>query len=476
MSKLSLWKTIFFLCALCAVEVTPSPAQVFTTLVSFNGTDGGDPLGSLVQGVDGNFYGTTAAGGANSNELICTANMESTCGTVFKITAGGTLTRLYSFCAQTNCTDGATPSAGLVLATDGNFYGTTAYGGTTSSTPGCGTVFKITPGGTLTTLHIFDGTDGCVPNAGLVQATDGNFYGTTWLGGANIDGTVFEVSPSGKLTTLHRFDGTDGQYPSALVLATDGNLYGTASYGGAHGLGTVFKITPVGTLTTLHSFDGTDGATPSALVQATDGNFYGTTFDGGANNDGTVFKITPVGTLTTLHSFDFTDGEFPSALLQGTDGNLYGAASQGGANDDGTVFKITSSGTLTTLHSFDGADGQNPLAELVQATNGNFYGTTSQGASDACTFGCGTVFRLGVGLGLFVETLPTSGKVGTAVIILGNNLTGSTSVTFNGTSAKFTVVSSSEIKTIVPSGATTGKVKVTTPHGTLTSNVNFGVP
>jgi uncharacterized repeat protein (TIGR03803 family) len=252
--------------------------------------------------------------------------------------------------------------------------------------------------------------------------------------------------------------------------------------GGANGDGTVFEITPSGTLTTLHSFDGADGQEPEAgLVQATDGNFYGTTYGGGVNANGTVFKITPGGTLTTLYSFcsqpDCTDDRYPrAALVQATDGNLYGTTGGGGGIPSyGTVFKITPSGTLTTLYSFcsqlDCPDGYSPSAALVQDTNGNFYGTTFGGGAN----GDGTVFSLSVGLGPFVETHPTSGWVGAAISILGTNVTGATRVTFNGHSAVFTVVSSSEITTTVPARATTGKVRVVTPSGTLSSNVPFQV-
>ncbi len=208
------------------------------------------------------------------------------------------------------------------------------------------------------------------------------------------------------------------------------------------------------------------------LVQANDGNLYGTVEEGGANGFGTVFKITLSGKLTTLHSFDGTDGEYPAAgLVQGTDGNLYGTTLNGGTNGDGTVFKITPRGKLTTLHSFDGADGSETFAGLVQATDGNLYGAPEEGGAN----GDGTVFRLSVDLGPFVETQPTSGKVGTADKILGTNLTGATSVTFDGTAAVFKVVSKSLITTTVPAGATTGKVEVKTPRGTLKSNVDFRV-
>ena len=282
--ELSSWKTICVVFVIYAATAIASPAQTLTTLTNFDGFDGGGPE-ALVQATDGNFYGTTIAGGNASQ------NCQYGCGTVFKITPEGTLTTLYIFCTQTNCPDGAKPGIGLVQATDGNFYGTTFYGGTSSACPGgCGTVFKITPAGTLTTLHSFDITDGAFPFVGPVQATDGNFYGTTTQGGTKGSGhcdslyygcgTVFKITPSGTLTTLHSFDGTDGYYIFAgLVQATDGNFYGTTEYGGAYGPGTVFKITPEGTQTTLHSFDNTDGANSYAgLVQAIDGNFYGTTW------------------------------------------------------------------------------------------------------------------------------------------------------------------------------------------------------
>jgi len=262
-----------------------------TTLHSFNGADGSLPTGVLVQASGGNFYGTTSQG--PPDEYI---------GTVFKMTSGGTLTTLYNFCSQPNCADGGSPYAGLVQATDGNFYGTTIYGG--EGWPCCGTVFKITPGGTLTTLYMFTGgSDGNFPYAGLVQATDGNFYGTTGFGGANGGGgTFFRITPSGTLTTLYSFcsqpncaDG-GGSY-GGLVQASDGNFYGTTCCGGAYGSGTVFKMTPTGVLTTLHSFDPDGEYFISGLVQATDGNFYGTTQAAGGN--GTVFRVGVVRTCAT---------------------------------------------------------------------------------------------------------------------------------------------------------------------------------
>jgi uncharacterized repeat protein (TIGR03803 family) len=473
MSKLNFCVRACALFVLWATTAVTLPAQTFKTLHSFDNTDGAFPDAPPVQASDGNFYGTTQNGGNTACALGC--------GTVFKLTPNGKLTT-FSF----DGTNGSDPYAGLVQAANGDFYGTTSSGGTDNGNgncpTNCGTVFKITPGGKLTTLYNFNYTDGSGPLGSLLLATNGNYYGTTQGGGSTGAGTVFKITPSGTLTTLHTFtNGEDGGLPiGRLIQATDGNLYGTAWTGGTSNYGTVFKMTPSGTLTTLHSFASTDGALPFAgLVQATDGDFYGTTEEGGTSSYGTVFKITPKGKLTTLHSFSGgTDGDTPiSPLVQATDGNFYGTASYDGKYPNfGTVFKITPSGKLTTLHNFDSTDGSYPYAGLVQATNGKFYGATfAGGSSSACQFACGTVFSLSVGLGPFVETLPTSGKVGAAVRILGTNLTGATSVTFNGTAAKFKVISKSEIKTDVPSGATTGTVEVKTTKNTLKSNVVFRV-
>ena len=291
------------------------------------------------------------------------------------------------------------------------------------------------------------------------------------------------------MTTLYNFcaqaNCADGENPYAvLVQATDGNFYGTTLKGGSYSVGTVFKITPAGALTTLHSFDGFDGGNAySGVIQAANGNFYGTTLDG-VGDFGTVFEVTPSGTLTTLHSFNLTDGGGPfGGLVQATDGSLYGTTGGGGGSGNcrggcGTVFRITAAGTFTLLHSFDFTDGENADAALVQGTNGTFYGTTTFGgySSGNCSYaGCGTVFSLSVGLGPLIKLVPATGKIGEAVKIIGDNLDFATGVTFNGTPATFTVVSRTEISTTVPSGATTGPVQVTLRNGTLTSNVNFQV-
>jgi uncharacterized repeat protein (TIGR03803 family) len=463
-------------------------ARTFKSLASFNGTNGDFPqYGSLLQGFDGNFYGTTYEGGVSSH-----CPYRQGCGTVFRITPAGKLSTVYNFCALLNCADGALPVEGLVQTTDGNFYGTAFGGGAT----GWGTVFKITAQGKLTTIYTFCAQglpcpNGSGPLGGLMQATDGNFYGTTQSGGAYFGGTAFKITARGKLTTLHSFcarDCADGTEPmGVLVQATDGNFYGTTSNGGVNSscsqitCGTVFKMTPSGKLTTLHTFcqqaDCSDGASPWAgLVQTTDGNFYGTTSEGGTPNMGTVFRITPAGELTTLYTFctqgNCTDGAGPiAALVQATDGGLYSTTSGGGSIGYGTVFKITPKGNVTTLFSFDSTNGCCLYTGLTQSTNGTFYSTTSGGGAA----NEGTVFSLAVGLRPFVEIEPASGKVGAAVVILGNDLASASKLSFNGTAATFTVISRTEIKATVPSGATTGFVTVTTPKKTLKSNVVFRV-
>jgi uncharacterized repeat protein (TIGR03803 family) len=471
-------------------------AQTLTTLVNFDINNGDGQYSALVQGTNGDLYGTTYEGGAYNTHC------REGCGTVYKMTPTGTLTTLYSFCQKASdagCSDGLYPNAGVIQASDGNFYGTTLDGGFynyTNCGGGCGTVFKITPGGALTTLYSFNGTQGSRPRTGLIQGTDGNFFGSTSEGGDFGYGTIFTITSSGALTTIHSFceasGCADGADPlGALVQAADGDFYGTTSLGGlGHGAGacvssgldtgcgTIFRITPAGSFTTLYSFctqtGCPDGQQPNGLVEGSAGGFYGTTGT-------TFFKITPSGALSILYTFcvqsgcpDGTDAQGP--LSQGTDGNFYGVTEYGGLSgcngeECGTIFKITPGGALTTLYSLNGTDGGYPAAGLLQGTNGDFYGTTSYGGAD----NHGTIFSLSVGLGPFIKTHPATGAVGATIDILGTNLAGATAVRFNGTAAAFNVVSSSEITTTVPAGATSGTVDVTVPSGTLSGNVPFQV-
>jgi uncharacterized repeat protein (TIGR03803 family) len=476
-SLLKMRKTTNLALILCAFSASVLSAQTLTVLHNFDNTDGSYPWGALVQAANGDFYGTASSGGANGQ------------GVVFKITPGGVFSTVYNFCSQggTACTDGEQPRMGLMLDGNGYLYGTTLFGGANNR----GTVYRITPAGALTTLYSFCNlascADGWAPYGVLVQADSGAIYGTTNQAGKYNSGTIFYIGTGG-LTTLHNFCATSGcpggAHPSAgLIQAENGDFYGTTSGGGANcsddgGCGTVFKL--IGdTVTRLYSFcsEGgsacTDGSGPNAgLVVGTNGNFFGVTPTGGLNNEGTVFEITPSGALTTLHSFCIQtgcpDGQVPlGGLILGSDGNFYGTTSGG----FGTIYQITPSGALTTLATFDNTNGSDPYAAPVEGTNGDFYGTTNGGGAH----GYGTIYRLSTGVAPFARTVPTAGRVGAGVKILGNDLTGATSVSFNGTAAVFSVVSGAQITTTVPSGATTGPVQVVTPTATLTSNVAFDV-
>jgi len=404
-----------------------SPAGNVTILHSFSVSEGTNPFAGLIQDVDGSFYGTTSRGGGASPWNP---------GTVFKMDGAGNVTTLHSFVRS----GGASPFAPLILATDGNFYGTTNEGGSSNSgivfrmdasggvtpvysstailPPGMfqaataslmqaadgdfygtarygignsGTIFRMGASGNVTTLHAFTGGDGASPNGPLVQARDGDFYGATEAGGTEGyggDGTVFKMDSSGNLTTLHFFAGSEGEgfRPFAgLLQTTDGDFYGTALRGGANNRGAVFKMGPSGNVTTLHSFNGADGSSPSApLIQASDGNFYGTT-------SATIFRMDGSGNLTTLHLFPSTDAfGLSSGLIQAKDGDFYGTTALDGENNSGTVFRMNPCGNLTTLHSFDGSDGSAPRAPLLQAPDGRLYGTTVGGGPGRG----GVVFRL----------------------------------------------------------------------------------
>ncbi len=405
----------------------------YSVLYSFG--KGDSPNGGLIQGSDGNLYGTTAEGGAQI------------AGTVYMVTSAGVESVLHTFGSGS---DGRNPNA-LIQGSDGNFYGTTRGGGDSVANSG-GTVFTLTPAGTETVLHSFgSGSDGLYPG-GLIQGRDGNLYGATDEGGTNGTGTVFMVTPAGTETVLLEksvydliqvsdgnfygiagSDGTlnnegtfsmltptgtetdlytfslahDGGSPASLIQGSDGNFYGITSGFSAinpandnlinHG--SVFKLTPMGVETVLHHFaTNTDGAYPTSLIQGSDGNFYGTTISGGANGNGTVFMVTPAGTYSVLYSFGPGDSGAPGVdvwnppfIIQGSDGNFYGETSAGGGeNDAGGIFMVTPAGIETVLHSFGtGSDGQGPNLDLFEGRGGIFYGTTSLGGTN----GNGTVFK-----------------------------------------------------------------------------------
>ena len=473
------------LCAFLIATGVASSAQTFTRLAKFNGTNGEWPLyGSLIQGTDGNFWGTTEFGGSNFS------NLGEGQGTVFMVTPEGKLTAVYSFCPNPqDCTTGTEPYYGLVQDTAGNFFGLTEFGGGADK----GTLFELTPQGELTTIHSFctapNCADGADPGGPPILAHNGNFYGS--VGGGY---SIYEVTPADAFTyTTFSQAGGLGQF----IEVANGFL--GLGGPGAHRAGSIGLVTRSGEYETLYSLCSepgcTDGSGGSWLIQGADGNYYGDTLYGGEYNSGVVFKLTPSGQYSVLYNFcsqaNCADGATPyGSLMQATDGNFYGTTTFGGVpvvngqlfEGYGTVFQLTPAGVLTTLHTFceEGgqcAQGAYPLAGLVQGTDGNFYGTASGigPGLDSCPGNCGSVFKISMGLAPFVQANPSFGKVGHAVNILGNNLTGTTSVSFNGTPATFTVISPTYIKAEVPSGATTGTIEVTTPSGTLSSNVPFGI-
>jgi uncharacterized repeat protein (TIGR03803 family) len=436
-------------------------AQTVTTLQNFNGTNGANPfMGALTQGRDGKLYGTTYYGGANS------------LGTVFRFNqATNFISVIHSFAG----TDGSSP-VGLMLATDGNYYGTTNYGGSAD----IGVLFKITSGGTYTLLHSFlGGSDGEFPEDAPIQASDGNLYGITVGGFSNggelIASTVYKYTRAGAYSIVSTLPTSVGLYAQGVMQGSDGNLYVTANGGGANGCGSIVKLTLAGVLKQVHSFNCTNngGEYPVApLVQASNGNYYGTTPDGGSFDFGVLFELGASFGETVSHTFTSSGARTPwGGLVQGTDGNLYGVSQSSGSLDGGILYTWNPSTLIyAELYQFTG-DG-NILAPLMQHTSGLFYGTSQEQG----THGDGFLFSVDMSLEPFVAFVYPVGKAGSTAEILGQGLTGTTSVTFNGIAAtSFTVVSDTYMTAVVPSGATTGAVVVTSPGGPLTSNVSFRV-
>jgi uncharacterized repeat protein (TIGR03803 family) len=361
-------------------------------------------------------------------------------------------------------------------------------------------VYKLTPTGQFKTIGSFTYTNGYYPIAPLVQGTDGDLYGTTWEGGASGIGSVFRVTSKGKITTLHSFNFYDGAYPRApLVQGSDGNFYGVADEGGDNEFGTIFRISPKKKFAVLHSLTSSDGEYSSGgLVAGTDGNFYGNTY--GSSNRGTLYRITPAGKFSVLHTFDGFHGSHPEATqVQHTAGVVYGNTFDGGAHSYGTIFTLnaglppfaklvtfigpvgTSIGILgqgfagATVVSFNGAPAQ------FQIGSDTFLTVT---VPDGATTGAVTVTMPGGKLvsnqnfmvtPVIASFTPASGPVGTHVTITGVSLSQASVVKFGTKAASFTVNNDRKITAVVPAGAKSAKITITTAGGIATSPKQFVV-
>jgi uncharacterized repeat protein (TIGR03803 family) len=440
-------------CILLLATSVGLSAQTYKVLYNF-GHKAGDPTNPMAAGIiaqsrGGHLFSTAGFGGANN------------LGAAYRMTATGGLTVLHSF----DGSDGQNSASGLTLSTDGDYYGTTRQGGAF----GYGTVYKMSQEGVVTTLYDFQGgADGAYPIAPPIESTAGEFYGTTEGQGPTYLGSVYKITKYGDFTVLHTFTGPDGAEPYApLVQATDFFFYGVATNRGAYGSGTIYRVSASGDFQVLYNFDGVHGSLPvSGLIQASDGNFYGVTFEGGTSDYGVLFEMTSDYKIRVLHNFDdVTDGGFANGgLVQATDGNLYGT-------NDSKLFRFNKRGGFEILHSFTKSTGISPYDTLTQHTNGLLYGTTLQGGIG--NNNNGVFYSLDVGLKPFVTYLPTYGRAGASVEILGQGFTADSKVYFNGTPATFNLVYPTYIRATVPDGATTGRITVTTANGTLISNKIF---
>jgi uncharacterized repeat protein (TIGR03803 family) len=472
---------------LLAGTADPAQAQTLTPLYDFAGPQWlANPLGQLALGRDGNFYGMTTGGSINE---------------IYQITPDGVETTLWV--SPDQYTYGTQCNFGLTLGPDGLLYGP-CQDIDQSWSYGSGAIFRFDPSlgqYGFTVIYEFP-SYGCSvqPNA-LTLNTDGNFYGTTQGGncGSAGLGTFFKITPSGTLTTLHTFQGASGNdaaYPSALTLGSDGNFYGTSQAGGigAQNLnsGTVFKITPKGKVTLLYVFNGNNNGPrdpAAAPIQGADGKWYGTTFLGGTYNNGTIFQLAGK-KLNLLHNFDQSvdNAAFPNfALTLGTDGNFYSPSQDtySGGYGPESIFKTTTIAkkpVYTDLFNWQlpvgGCTaglvyGCFPSSPLALHPNGNFYGTTQNGGGGSNDGG--VFYSFNTGLEPYIILQFRRGTIGKSIGIFGVGLTGTTEVSFNGTSAEFTVVSDTYLTATVPTGATTGYVTVTTPSATLKSAVKLTV-
>jgi uncharacterized repeat protein (TIGR03803 family) len=340
----------------------------FTILHDFNLSDGAGPSAALVVGPDGALYGSTQIGGTNGGN-----------GTLFRLATNGIFMKLHDF----HGTDGASPKAALVAGPDGALYGSTFAGGLTvhGGQNNKGTLFRLQTNGIFTKLHDFDGTNGAGPTASLVVGPDGALYGSTYLGGISSNGTLFRLGTNGIFGKLQDFNVTNGANPSAaLVEGPDGAFYGSTPYGGTNNFGTLFRLETDGAFIKLYDFHfSTNGVYPSgALVVGPDGALYGST--PGFRDPrglGTLFRLKTDGTFTTIHDFSGRDGSYPSgALAVGLDGALYGSTQFGGTNGVGTLFRLKTDGTFTKLYDFNGTNGAHPSEPMVMGPDGALYGST----------------------------------------------------------------------------------------------------
>jgi uncharacterized repeat protein (TIGR03803 family) len=431
----------------------------YTILVSFDSNSTGKkPYGGLIQAYDGNLYGMTSQGGTHKS------------GTVFKCTTSGTLTVLTTL---DSVTDGKEPYGDLIQATDSNFYGLTARGGTSN----CGIMFRCTRAGVLTKMEDFTTKIGITPSGSLLQTTDGSLYGMTYKGGFANYGTIFKANLSGKLTIAYTMGGLPiGNTPNgSLLQAKDGIIYGMTNNGGKWNRGTIFKYSTSGVLTTLITFNDTNGAYPKgSLIQATDGNLYGMTSAGGASHYGTLFQCSEAGVINTLVTFDSASkgGSPYGSLLQAADGNLYGMTSVGGTGKKGTLFKCTTSGTLNVLVNFSGTNGSNPLGSLIQANDGNLYGMAIYGGA----YGYGNLFKCttaGVISNVYSFNNTTSGTDGLEprgdlIQASDGNLYGmTTNGAYNNDGVIFKCSLSGTFKTVVVLSNTNQSITASVPFGNL---------
>ncbi|MBZ5614164.1 MAG: IPT/TIG domain-containing protein [Acidobacteriia bacterium] len=463
--------TVVAVLVMFAGAAVPAQAQTPTLLYTFmQTTEACAPRGNIVQGRDGNMYGGGASCGANGT------------GAIYKISPAGAESVFYNFPQQwTNC-----GGAGLTLGSDGNFYGACEGG---NPATGMGSIFRLTPAGVFTDLHDFTGANGdSLPVYPPIQASDGNFYGVSG-NEVQVCGNVYRLTPAGVYTNLHAFSGSDC-HSSNLFQASDGNLYGTlANCTVVQGAGCVYKISTTGVFKEIHDFTFATGQTPcTGLIQGKDGKLYGATNEGAANGSGNIYKMTTAGVATDLHDFNnATDASCvnnvgpPVSLLQVADGTFYGVNPAYGPNGNGSIYKLTSANVFSAfLFPNPPVDGSLPSSTLIQNTNGLVYGTTpGGGGGGSCPQVCqGAFFSVATGDKLFVSLEPTekAGYVGASVGMFGQGFSSASVVKFGGVAATSVTRSGTAYLTaVVPTGAHTGAVTVTTGTTTLTSPQTYKV-